>query len=44
MTGMSYPDKVVVTVGQRTLNGYGGRPETLLIGGVWQVERIAGKV
>jgi heat shock protein HslJ/uncharacterized lipoprotein YbaY len=40
MTGMPYPNTVVVQFGGRTLNGCGGDPASLLQGAEWVVEDI----
>lgn len=42
MTGMPYPLGVRVELGDRTLRGCGGAPESLLAGEEWIVEDIAG--
>jgi heat shock protein HslJ/uncharacterized lipoprotein YbaY len=43
MTGMPYPLTVTLETPERTLTGCGGEPRTLLEGGPWQVEAIAGE-
>lgn len=42
MAGLSYPDRVSVTIGEETLSGCGGDAESLLVGDVWRVTHIAG--
>ena len=42
MSGMSYPDTVTVTFEGKPLKGCGGEPVSLLQGGDWLVESIAG--
>ena len=42
MTGMPYPQTVAVVTGSDRLAGCGGDPATLLQGGEWTVETIAG--
>lgn len=42
MSGMSYPDTVSVTLDGRRMDGCGGQPASLLHGGEWTVENIAG--
>ena len=39
-TGMPYPDRVSVALGDRAFNGCGGEPASLLTGGEWVVEDI----
>lgn len=43
MSGMPYPNQVTVTIDGETLSGCGGSPASLLQGGEWVVEDIAGK-
>jgi heat shock protein HslJ len=43
MTGMPYPNRVTVRIDGETLQGCGGLPASLLQGGEWVVEDIAGK-
>ncbi len=43
MTGMPYPDRATLTVGDRTFEGCGGNPEDLLTGGEWVVASVAGQ-
>jgi heat shock protein HslJ len=43
MSGMPHPQSVTVVVGDRTLNGCGGEPASLLQGAEWTVVSIAGK-
>ncbi|HEX7038391.1 MAG TPA: META domain-containing protein [Pseudomonadales bacterium] len=43
MSGMPYPSRVTVTIDGETLRGCGGAPESLLTGGEWVVEDIAGR-
>ncbi len=42
MTGMPYPNRVVVELDGETLSGCGGDPAMLLKGGEWTVETIGG--
>jgi len=42
MSGMTYPDTVTVTIDGKRLEGCGGEPASLLQGGEWSVESIAG--
>lgn len=42
MTGMPHPKTVTVTLPNRTLDGCGGEPSSLLTGPAWVVEDIAG--
>lgn len=43
VSGMPYPSRVVVTVDGLRYRGCGGDPASLLRGGEWQVEGIAGE-
>jgi len=43
MTGMPYPHQVSVIIDDSTLSGCGGSPASLLQGGEWVVEDLAGK-
>ena len=42
MTGMPYPDTVVVTINGKKLQGCGGAPEKLLQGVQWEVDTLDG--
>lgn len=42
-TGMPHPDKAVLTLGERVLDGCGGDPRDLLSGATWQVTAIGGE-
>ncbi len=42
MSGMPYPDEVMILMGDTTLKGCGGEPVSLLTGGEWRVEDING--
>lgn len=42
MSGMPRPNSVTVVLGGRELHGCGGDPASLLLGGEWRVEDIAG--
>ncbi len=39
-TGLPYPSTVTVSLGERSLTGCGGEPETLIAGDPWRVEAI----
>ena len=43
MSGIPYPSRVTVAIDGETLRGCGGAPESLLTGGEWVVEDIAGR-
>jgi heat shock protein HslJ len=43
MSGMPHPRTVTVVIGDRTLNGCGGEPASLLRGAEWAVDAIEGK-
>lgn len=43
MSGMHYPESVTVVVGDREYSGCGGNPASLLRGGEWLVDAIAGE-
>lgn len=41
-TGMPYPDRAELELGARRMTGCGGDPASLLTGGEWRIENIAG--
>ncbi|TNF63484.1 MAG: META domain-containing protein [Rhodobacteraceae bacterium] len=41
-TGMPHPHAATLTLGERTLSGCGGDPASLLTGGEWRIEDVAG--
>lgn len=43
MSGMVYPDHVVLTLDDDTLSGCGGEPRDLLVGDTWRIEAIDGQ-